>query len=293
MVLPGSMLLLGTLHLQRGVLRGTHGIKVGYLFAELARFVLASEQGCPDVVPVRCGNGLFQFRAFLLKGAGLRGPQRLRRRQQRGAAGFALEQPVAGLLQPLHLREEFCERRNRSIEHACVIGQSQFRAPGQGVFQRLARIAAAVCADQRLVIGMYLCIAQHGGMKRLPYQGDDAGLVLDQFVLGGQAQLLQQLQRRGAQQRRKPAVEGADLHRATVLQQPQVQPLQCRGLLPCLICIQASQLQFGGEPVQRQRDKCGQPFLQPLAHFGGGLFGEGDGQDLLGRGTSQQRAHNA
>ena len=45
MVLPGSMLLLGTLHLQRGVLRGTHGIKVGYLFAELARFVLASEQG--------------------------------------------------------------------------------------------------------------------------------------------------------------------------------------------------------------------------------------------------------
>ena len=154
-------------------------------------------------------------------------------------------------------------------------------------------MAAAVGVDQGLVVLQGLRIAQHGGMKRLPHQRHDARVVFDQLVFGGQPQLLQDPERRGPQQGRKPAVEGAYLHGAALLQQLLVQPLQGGGVLLRLVGWHAAQLQLGLQIGQRLARKGLQPLLQARAHFGCGFLGEGDGQNLLGRCACEQGAHDA
>jgi hypothetical protein len=52
--------------------------------------------------------------------------------------------------------------------------------------------------------------------ERAPHLAHGLLVVLQQLEIGGQPLRLQQRQRRRAQQRGKPAVEGADLHGPTI-----------------------------------------------------------------------------
>ena len=135
---------------------------------------------------------------------------------------------------------------------------------------------------------------RHGRMEAAPDQRDGLAVVFQQLVVRGQAQLFQHRQRRVAQQGGEPAVEGADLHRPARCQQARVQAPAARAQL------RAS----AGAAMPRAASACAstsaravrklvQPFVQALAHFAGGLLGEGDGQDLVRLGAGQQGAQDA
>ncbi|MPM97817.1 hypothetical protein SDC9_144997 [bioreactor metagenome] len=109
----------------------------------------------------------------------------------------------------------------------------------------------------------------------------------------GHAQILQYLQRRRAQQRGEPAVEGADLHRPAAVQRLAVK----RGKRCCLLLhpqgIDAARQQFLFQLVLGLACKIFQPFLQALAHFTSGLLGEGDGQNFMRLGAVEQGPQHA
>ena len=83
-------------------------------------------------------------------------------------------------------------------------------------------VAAAVFVKERLVVSQQAWLAQQGGMEGLPHGLHGAAVVFEQLVIGGQLQLLQNLQGSCAQQGGKPAMEGAYLHSAAVAQQLEV-----------------------------------------------------------------------
>ena len=155
-----------------------------------------------------------------------------------------LQQPVAGLLAACQMGKDVGKWRNRLLQHACVIGQGQLGAFAEGVVQGGVGVAAAVCLHQRMEVGQCGRVLQHGLVKRLPGGFDGRAVVFQQFVIGRQLQLLHNLQGRSAQQRGKPAVKGADLHRPAMLQQPQIQALQGGRVLLCFDRSHATGLQF-------------------------------------------------
>ena len=183
--------------------------------------------------------------------------------------------------------------RHGCLHHALPIRQHELHPFGQRRHQRLERIAAAVAHHQRLVVGHGGRILQQGLVERAPHFGHGTLVIFQQFVLARQAELLQQLQRRGAQQGGKPAVEGADLHAAAVLQQTQIQRLQGGGFGLGLLRRHAALRELRHQLVERHVGKLGQPLVQALPHFGGGLLGEGDRQNLLRLCSRQQGSQHA
>ena len=94
--------------------------------------------------------------------------------------------------------------------------------------QPAAHGVAATRQHQRVEVGPQRAIRQHGGVEALPQFGHQLGLVLDQLQLRRDALGLQERQRRGAQQLRKPGVKSANLHPAPSLQQLLLQARQQR-----------------------------------------------------------------
>ena len=111
------------------------------------------------------------------------------------------------------------ERWHRRIHHTCRVGQVELHALGQCRCQRLVRLQAAVAGHHGFVVGTQAGALGHGLQERRPDFAHGLGIVLQQLKVRGQTLLLQQRQRGRTQQRGKPAVKGADLHRATGLQQ--------------------------------------------------------------------------
>ncbi len=112
------------------------------------------------------------------------------------------------------------------------VRQCKFDALGQRGFQRLLRLVAPVGGHRVQIVLACVWLGRHAGLETGPDQGYGLGVVLQQLVLTGQAKIAQGLQRRATQQRGKPAVEGAYLHRPPGQQQGLVQAaqgLQLRG----------------------------------------------------------------
>ncbi|MNV19430.1 hypothetical protein D3C71_1102910 [compost metagenome] len=132
--------------------------------------------------------------------------------------GFGL-QGLGGLDQRGQLGVCLLEGRHGCIHHACRVGQIKLNPLGQCRRQRLVRLRAAVAGHHGFIVGTQAGAFGHGLQERGPDLAHGLGIVFEQLKVRGQALLLQQRQRRRAQQRGKPAVEGADLHRAASPQQ--------------------------------------------------------------------------
>ena len=72
----------------------------------------------------------------------------------------------------------------------------------------------------RFKVSSQSCVSNQRRIKAPPDQRLGRAIVFQQFIVDGQAKALQGRHGRTAQQGRKPAVEGADLHWAAGLQYP-------------------------------------------------------------------------
>ena len=152
---------------------------------------------------------------------------------------------------------------------------------------------APVFGDQRGVIGTRGAVSGNGLVKAGPDLGNGFGIVLQQFVLRGQAQFLQNLQRRIAHQGREPAVKSANLHAAAGFQHGAVQIAQLFNIFRRGFVRPAACQQFRAQLGIIGLGKFNEPFLQTLAHFSGGFFGERNRQNFVWLRSLQERPHNA
>ena len=220
LVLPGLVLAAGgeqALQLGLGLLRG------GELLQVLRQAVFLGHE-----------HGLAQHvQALVQVGAGQRVDDGVRR-LLRGLVGLGAQS--AGTVAPTLLagcilqglgrlckRRQFgvrlLKRRHRGIDHPRNVGQIKLHPLGQRRCQRLVRLRSAMAGHHSFVVGTQAGAVGHGLQKRGPHLTHGLGIVFQQLKVRGQPLLLQQRQRGRAQQRGKPAVEGADLHRAARLQQ--------------------------------------------------------------------------
>ena len=211
---PGGVLGLGGQHVLHRILRGAHGVDVGERVVELARLVRQREQRDLDTGPTPGRDGLLQLDAFSRVGFLARPRQRLRGRQQQGPPDGLRRKRLAGLLEAGELGKDVATRWHGGLHYAGLVGQHELGAPAQGRGQGFLRLRAAVFSGNSRVVGAQRGIGSDGGLERAPEGGHSLVVTFQQLVVAGQAQLLQHGQRRGAQERGKPAVEGADLHRA-------------------------------------------------------------------------------
>ena len=113
--------------------------------------------------------------------------------------------------------------RDRRFKHAVRVGQRKLHTLAQRGFQGFFGLEAAMAAHHGFEVlprGLVLHVVfQQRRIKAPPHQRHGARVVFQQLVVGGQAQRLQHGQGCGTQQGRKPAVEGANLHRAPLQQQ--------------------------------------------------------------------------
>ena len=294
LVEPGGVLCLGAaeqLQLGFGILRGIEFLQV----LRQPILVLDEEglaQNLQPLLQIRLFKGFHHLGSRLLRCLELFRPQRGRACMPALRRRLAVQR-CRRRSKVLQFQHQLLKRQHRSFQHPVLVRQTEFNTLGQCGFQRLQRVAAAMQAYQRIEIGARRIIAQQRLEKRPPDFGHGARIILQQFVLAGQALLFQHLQRCRAQQGGKPAVEGADLRAATVLQQLQVQPLQRRRMLLRLLRRHAAHPQLRLQLLRRLAGKIGQPFVQALAHFGSGLLGKGDRQDLLRLGSFQQGTQDA
>ena len=227
-VQPGGVLRFGLGAALHHLLRGADRLDPFQLVVKLARLAGLGEQGGADAVRVAGGGGLLQrgtgggerLGAGAAQRAGC-GVELVALRQQpidRLGRGSARVVAVAIAIAPRrrpgrHVGPPRFPARDGPFDHAGAVGQGEFDPPLQRGGQRLVGLRAAVHRHQRIEVGMQRRIFQHHRIEAPPDAGDGLGIVLQQVVAGGQAQLLQHRQRRGAQQRGEPAVEGAHLHR--------------------------------------------------------------------------------
>ena len=153
----------------------------------------------------------------LLRRLGRFGAQRAGARLPAGDGGLG-QQRVAGLVEAGEFGVHLASRRHGLLHVPGVVGQREFDPLVERRGQRLVRAGAAELRHQRGVVGAQPGIGRHARQPAAPQLGDGVGGVFQQFVAGRQAQVGQRLQRRTAQQRGEPAVEGADLHRAAMSQ---------------------------------------------------------------------------
>ena len=224
LVVPGFVLRLGGVVLLHQVLRQTHLVDADNLFAKLARLAFLGQQGITDACGVGQRHGHFQFTSFGGEGLGAGLPQRAGCGQQLGT-GCVGHQPGSGCGVACECGELHIPGLHRCVDHTGFIGECELHTARQGTRQRLVGLCAAMGGHHGVVVGLQARIGQHGRIKRQPNLGNGFGVVLQQFVVRGQSHVLQHGQRGGAQQCGKPAVEGADLHRAASGQQIFLQTL--------------------------------------------------------------------
>ena len=113
-------------------------------------------------------------------------------------------------------RKKSRKRLNRRIDHAFFVGQQKLGALVQRGLQGLVGLKAAVAAHQRFKIGLERGVRHHGCIKPPPDQRARRAVVFEQLVIHRHFQPVQHRHGRIAQQGGKPAVKGANLHRAAV-----------------------------------------------------------------------------
>ena len=232
------------------------------------------------------GVGSFLWRLGAL-GAQLLGPG------QPARACCITRQRLGGRGQAGQARKLFAERWHRGIDDARGVGQLELHALGQRRLQRLVRLRAAMARHSGLIVGAQPGVLQHRREEGPPDLAHGLGVVLQQFVVRGQAAFLQQGQRGRAQQRREPAVEGADLHRPAAGEQGLVQISERLAQLPRGLGGNSACHQLLFELCGRGVGELLQPLLQALTHLARRLLGEGDGEDFMRRAALQQRAQHA
>ena len=191
----------------------------------------------------------------------------------------------AGCVEARELRPDVAGRLDAAREHAGLVGELELDAPAQAASSHLRELRAAARAPsarrgRRAAPGRAARAAWKARSTARPVVVE----VFDQLHVGLQAEPVEQLQRRGAQQLREPGVEGADLDR------PAGREHACRAAPPS--SARASRRRAGATPRSTQRRdalavararraKLGEPFVEPLAHLAGRLAREGDREDLV------------
>ena len=216
MVRAGLVLLKRGAHRLYFVLRGAHdGGRL--VLGKHARLAFGQQRG-RNAVPVRSMQRLLELHTLLRVGPG-QGQQRVGGFKQQRAPSFAAQQPVDGLVHAGHARVPGVKGRHRAVNMPSLVGQLKLDPARQRGAQGLVRVVAAQRAHQISVVIAQAGIGRHLPQKRPPQLGHGVFVVLQQLIGRGQAQLVQHRQRGRAQQRGKPAVKGADLHRAAVGEQ--------------------------------------------------------------------------
>ena len=223
LVVPGLVLRLRGQHIQQLRLHGADLLDAHHLVAEFARAAGLGQQRGEHAVGITAGQRLFQLAALGTERRLAGAPQRLRRQHQLLAQGPLGQQQGTGLVHALEGRKRRAEMRHRGKHRALGIGQLELDAALQCRLQRALGLEPAVAGHHHAVVGQCLGLAQQARLERPPHLRHRLRVVLQQVVGGRQAQRVQQRQRRIAQQRGKPAVEGADLHRPALGQQGLVQ----------------------------------------------------------------------
>jgi hypothetical protein len=131
---------------------------------------------------------------------------------------LGLRERLRGFFERLQWGKHLREMRHRCLHHAGGVGQVELHALGQHCGERLVRLRAPMRGHHGFVVGTQRRVRRDGLQKRLPDLAHGLRVVLEQFEARGQAVLLQHRERRRAQQRGKPAVEGANLHGARALE---------------------------------------------------------------------------
>ena len=213
LVVPGIVLLARRLHAQHQPLRLPHRFNADDFFAELAGRAGSRHQRTEDARHVAGRQRLFQLHALGRKSGRTGAAQCLGRIPQGLLVGGMGAQPVFGRSQPGKLGKLRAKGLHRGINHALFIGQRELGALVQRALQGLVGLEAAVSQHHGFKVGLERLVGRQGRVKAPPHQGAGRGLVFQQFVIDRQAQALQHGHRGAAQQGRKPAVKGADLHR--------------------------------------------------------------------------------
>ena len=291
------MLATGGLHPQHQVLRVAHGLYANDFFTELAGRAGARQQRSQHTTDITGAQGLLQLHTLGGKGFGAGAPQGLGGGQQQRAGRASAAQRVQRMAQVGQIGKMRAKRRDGRIHHTQRVGHRKLNPFVQRRAQCLVGLKAPMRQHHGFVVSLQRLIGQQGRVKTPPHQGAGRGVVFQQRVVHRQVQALQNGHRRVAQQRRKPAVKGANLYRPPGGQHRAVQVGQHIRLVGVGSCKHPTNRKLLPQRVVVGMGKFAQPLVQPLAHFTCGFFGEGDGEDFLrtqlARGRFEQRPHDA
>ena len=212
LVSPGIVLLACRLYAQHQVLRVSHRVNADNFFAKLAGSAGAGQQRRPQAIHIGVSHRLLERHAAGRKGFGAGAGQRFGGGEQQRRAGRHAES-VFGAGQAVELRKLRAERRDGRVHHASRVSQRKLGAFVQRSAQRLVGLEPAMRLNHRFIVAFKTGIGQQRGEKPLPHQRFGRCVVFKQRVVDRQFQLLEHRNRAAFQQRRKPAVKGAHLHR--------------------------------------------------------------------------------
>ena len=214
LVQPCGLLKPGRLQALRPVLRDANAGNVGHLFAELARASVLRQQRLERRRRVTQGQGLSQLIPLGSESFCTGAPERDRGRRQLGMVGAAGPQCAVRRVEACELGEHVAEGFDRHRHHTVRIGQGKLDPFGQCRTERTQGLVSTIGDHSGMKIRQRRRFLRQALEKAGPYQRNGLGVVFEQFIDGGQLQRMQQGQRRAAQKRGEPAVEGANLHRA-------------------------------------------------------------------------------
>ncbi|MCY1219269.1 hypothetical protein D9M72_312380 [compost metagenome] len=174
---------------------------------------------------------------------------------------------------------------------AAFLHRPPFAARMEHGIEQRARLEVAHGVDQRFPGGAQVFVLRRGqrAPDRRPRFALHAQGILAQRRAGHDARC----QRRAAQQRAEPAVEGIDGHAPGCGQHLRMQAARARQRLARCLRRQPTLHQRGDDVLVGIARQLRQHFQQAVAHFFGGLAREGDREDLVRRGAGQQQAHQA
>ena len=213
LVRPGFVLLASRGHAQHQFLRLSNGGDADDLFAEFARRAFFGQQRDEHRGHVLRRQGLLQLHALGRKSRRAGVAQRAGGVPQRLLVGRNRDQIIFRRGQPGKLGKLHAKGPHRGVDHAFFIGQRELGSLIQCGPQRLIGLKAAMRLHHGFEIGLQRRIGQQRCIKAPPHQRTRRRVVFQQLVIDRQAQSLQHRHRRAAQQRRKPAVKGTNLHR--------------------------------------------------------------------------------
>ncbi len=214
LVQPGVVLLAGRHHAQHQVLGHAHLFDTDDFFAELARRALVGQQGRDGRRQVAGRQRALQLHPLGRKSRCARAAQR------HGGVTEGLPVNAVGaeqlfrFIEAAKFGELQAKRLHRAVDHTFFIGQRELGALVERGLQGLVSLETPIGQHHRLKVGLERRISRNRRIKPSPHQRARRCVVLQQLVVHRQFQALQHRHRRAAQQGRKPAVEGADLHRA-------------------------------------------------------------------------------